>query len=259
MNNKNAASSLSPRLTIYILSLFVAILNSCVLSPIYVQIESNISFEYTAFPIVLNYAVLIFDILYISFLFSALAYSVYGVNKGCVDKKETFILTITIVVLKHVLNLLVSSVIDGYIDISFDIPLTIYSIIIDLLVLLTVALIANNNCKKHFAHVRAMIKASKYIDTIEYNEMNDVFPFKGFFRIKKNPVLTSAFAGAIITSLIFILQRLFADIVVLGAPSTLFEMLDIGISYLVDILFGLLSYTASYFALSFIFLKEYNK
>jgi hypothetical protein len=104
-----------------------------------------------------------------------------------------------------------------------------------------------------------MMKASKYIDTVDYSEMDDVFPFKGFFKIKRNPVLIPAIAGAIITSLIFIVQRLFADFVVLGAPSTIFELVDIFISYLTDILFGLLSYTVSYFALSYIFLNEVDK
>lgn len=258
MTKNNTLSAKSPHFPIYFLSLFVAILNSCALSPIYVQIESNISYEYTILPIILNYAVLVFDTLYISFLVSALTYSVYGIYKGCVDKKESYIYPIVIVILKHILNLIVSSVIDGYIDIAFDIPMALYSIAIDLLILAVIALIANHVCKKHFAHVRAMLKASKYLDSIDYNEMEDVFPFKGFFKIKKNPVLISAFSGAVITSLLFIVQRLFADFVVLGAPSTIYELFDIFISYIVDILFGILAYTASYFALSYIFLKNKN-
>ena len=103
-----------------------------------------------------------------------------------------------------------------------------------------------------------MLKASKYLDSVVYDEMEDVFPFKGFFIIKKNPVLIPAFAGAIITSLLFIIQRLFADFVVLGAPSTIIELLDIFISYIGDIIFGFLAYTASYFALSYIFLRNKN-
>lgn len=258
MTPKNSISTQTPHFIIYLLSLFVAILNSCVLSPIYVQIESDISFEYTVFPLILNYAVLLFDTLYISFLVASVAYSVYGIQKGSVDKKQTYFFVICIVFLKHVLNLIVSSVIDGYIDYAFDIPMVVYSILIDLLVLSVIALIANHVCKKHFAHVKAMLKASKYIDTVDYNEMEDVFPFKGFFKFKKNPVLVPAIAGAIMTALLFIVQRLFADFVVLGAPSTIFELLDIFISYVTDILFGLLAYTASYFALSYIFLKEAN-
>ena len=258
MTPKNSISTQTPHFIIYLLSLFVAILNSCALSPIYVQIESDISFEYTVFPLILNYAVLLFDSLYISFLVASVAYSVYGIQKGSVDKKQTYFFVICIVFLKHVLNLIVSSVIDGYIDYAFDIPMVVYSILIDLLVLSVIALIANHVCKKHFAHVKAMLKASKYIDTVDYNEMEDVFPFKGFFKFKKNPVLVPAIAGAIMTALLFIVQRLFADFVVLGAPSTIFELLDIFISYVTDILFGLLAYTASYFALSYIFLKEAN-
>ena len=256
MIKKTDISFHQPHFPILLLSLLVAILNSCVISPIYVQIESDIAFEYTILPVLFNYAVLIFDTLYISFLISALSFSVYGIYNRRVTKKSTYIYTITIVIIKHILNLTVSSIIDGYMDFSFDIPMTLCSIVIDLLILSVIALISNHICKKHFAHVNAMLKASKYLETVEYNKMEDVFPFKGFLKIKRNPVLIPAFAGAATTALIFILQRLFADFVVLGAPSTVVELADIFISYTIDVLFGLLAYTVSYFALTYIFLNN---
>ena len=258
MIKNNSIFSKSPHIIIYFLSLFIAILNACALSPIYVQIETNIAFEYTVFPLILNYLILIFDTLYISFLVAAVAYSIYEIHNGNGNKKATWLYVISIVSLKHILNLIVSGVIDGYIDISFDIPRALYSILIDLLIITVIALISKHLCKKHFAHVKAMLKASKYLEAVDYDEMEDVFPFKGFLKIKKNPVLIPAFAAAIITSLLFIVQRLFADFVVLGAPSTLFELLDILLSYIGDILFGLLAYTASYFALYYIFLNKQN-
>ena len=258
MNKNNLSPSHTQHIHIYLLSLFVAVLNSCILSPLYVQIESNIAYEYTILPMVLNNAVLIFDTLYIAFLVAALAYSIYGTFGGCINKRETYLFVISIILIKHILNLVVSSIIDGYIDISFDIPMTIFSIVIDLLTMVIIALVAKHMCKKHFAHVRAMLKASKYLEAVNYDEMENVFPFKGFFKIKKNPVLIPAFTGAVITSLIFIVQRLFADFVVLGAPSTFVELIDIFISYIGDIIFGLLSYTASYFALTYILLRNKN-
>ena len=258
MIKNNSIFSKSPHLIIYFLSLFIAILNACALSPIYVQIETNIAFEYTVFPLILNYLILIFDTLYISFLVAAVAYSIYEIYSGNGNKKVTYLFVIIIVCLKHILNLVISGIIDGYIDISFDIPMALYSILIDLLVIAVIAIISKRMCKKHFAHVKAMLKASKYLEAVDYDEMEDVFPFKGFFKIKKNPVLIPAFSAAIITSLLFICQRLFADFVVLGAPSTLFELLDILLSYIGDVLFGLLAYTASYFALYYIFLNKQN-
>lgn len=256
MTKNNSSISNTQHLPILLLSIFVALMNSCVISPIYVQIESNIAFEYTLLPLILNYTVLLFDTLYISFLTAVLAYSVYGMHNGFISKKSTYIYLVSIVILKHVLNLSVSSVIDSYIDVTFDIPMTLVSIVIDLLILAIIAIIANNTCKKHCAHVRAMLKASKYLETVDYDQMEDVFPFKGFFKFKKNPVLIPAFAGAVITSILFIVQRLFADFVVLGAPSTVIELIDIFVSYIGDIVFGLISYTASYFSLYFIFLRS---
>lgn len=257
LNNNTNGGVRSPRLAIILLSLLVAVLNSCVLSPIYVQIESDIAFEYTILPIVLNYAVLLFDTLYISFLVAALAYSVYGIHIGTESKKGTYDV-IAVVLLKHVLNLTVSSIIDGYIDVPFDVPMTIYTIIIDLLLLTVVAIVANHLCKRHLQHVKKMQKASKYLAAVEYDEMQDVYPFKGFFKFKNNPVLAPAFVGAAITVILFVTQRLFADFVVLGAPSSFIEIIDIFVSYIGDFLFGLISYTASYFALSYILLNLNN-
>lgn len=258
MLTNSTTGTRSPRFAIILLSLIVAVLNSCVLSPIYVQIESNIAYQYTLMPIILNYAVLTFDTIYISLLVAALAYSVYGIHTGSENKKETSIYTVGIVVLKHVVNLTVSSVIDGYIDVSFDIPMTVYSIIIDLLLLAIVALVANHVCKKHFARVKTMLKASKYLEAVEYDEMENVYPFKGFFRIKSNPLLVPAITGAAITAFLLIIQRLFADFVVLGAPSNLIEIIDIFLSYIGDVIFGLISYTVSYFSLSYILLKRFS-
>jgi hypothetical protein len=254
-NNKNTITR-SPSFAIILLSLIVAVLNSCVLSPIYVQIESNIAFEYTLLPIILNYAVLIFDTIYISLLVASLSYSVFGIHSGVESKKLAYVYTIAIVVTKHVVNLVVSSLIDGYIDVGFDVPMVLYSIGIDLLLLAIVATVANHVCKLHFARVKTMMKASKYLETVEYGELDDVYPFKGFFRIKRNPLLVPAITGAIISSFLLIIQRLFADFVVLGAPSNFIEIIDIFLSYIGDVLFGLISYTVSYFSLSYIMLQQ---
>lgn len=259
MNNSKHSIASSPQFIVYILSLIVATLNSCILSPIYIQIENNITFEYTPLPIILNYVILLFDMIYIALLFSAAAFSVYSIHKGIEKKSNVLILTIIIVVLKHVLNLIASSIIDSYIDVSFDIPMTLYLVLIDLFILLVVAIVANHCSKKHFAHAKSMIKAAKYLESVEYNEIDDVFPFKGFWRFKNHPVLLPAFVGAVISAGLFVIQRLFADFVVLAAPSSFAEIIDIMISYTTDILYGLIAYTVSYFAASYIFLKHTEK
>ncbi len=255
MNKSNSIFS-SPQFPIYLLSLIVAVFNSCLLSPIYIQIENNITFEYTPLPIILNYVILLFDVLYIALLFSSVSFSVYSVHKGIGKKSSAIIPTIAIVFLKHVLNLAASSIIDSYIDVSFDIPMTLYLIVIDLLMILVVAIVANHYSRKHFAHAKAMAKASKYLEAVEYNEIDDVFPFKGFWKFKSHPVLLPVFIGAVISAGLFVIQRLYADIVVLGAPSTFAEIIDITISYTTDILYGIIAYATSYFASAYIFLKH---
>ena len=99
MTKNNSSISNTQHLPILLLSIFVALMNSCVISPIYVQIESNIAFEYTLLPLILNYTVLLFDTLYISFLTAVLAYSVYGMYNGFISKKSTYIYLVSIVIL----------------------------------------------------------------------------------------------------------------------------------------------------------------
>jgi len=254
--NKSSKITAMPNFHIYLLSFIVAAMNSCILSPIYIQIENNITFEYTPLPIILNYTVLLFDVVYIALLFSAVSYSVYSIHKKTESKGNSILLTVSVVFLKHVLNLVASSILDSYIDVTFDIPMTLYLIVIDLLIISVVAIASNHLSKKHFAHAKAMTKASKYLDTVKYNEMDDIFPFKGFFKFKNHPILLPVFIGSIISAGMFIVQRLFADFVVLEAPSSFIEIIDIALSYISDILCGLISYVASYFSALYIFLKD---
>ena len=134
--------------------------------------------------------------------------------------------------------------------------MTLYLIVIDLLMIFVVAIVANHYSRKHFAHAKAMAKASKYLEAVEYKEIDDVFPFKGFWQFKNHPVLLRVFIGAVISAGIFVIQRLYAHIVVLGAPSTFAEIIDITISYTTDILYGIIAYATSYFASAYIFLKH---
>lgn len=246
-------------MSIIFMSLIVSALNACLLSPLYIQVENNIAYEYTIIPIILEYSILFFDTIYISLLFAALAFTMYAINKGTVNKYLSLISIGFVVFLKHFLNLIVSSIIDGHIEISFDIPMTLYSIAIDLIILLIVAWIAHRKSKKHFIHANAMKKASKYIKTIEYTESDEIYPFKGFLKFKSHPILLPVFIGAAATSALLIVQRLYADFVVLGAPTTYFEIVDIILSYTTDILTGLISYTVSYFAASIIFINYKNQ
>jgi len=245
-------------MSVVLLSLIVAALNACLLSPLYIQVENNISYEYTVVPIVLEYSILLFDTIYISLLFAVLTFTVYAINKGIVNKYLSLISICSVVCLKHILNLAVSSIIDGHIELSFDIPMTLYSIAIDLIILSIVALIANKKAKKHFAHAKAMTKASKYIKSIEYTEADEIYPFKGFLKIKAHPILLPVFIGAAVTSALLVAQRLYADFVVLGAPTSYFEIIDIVFSYTTDILTGLLSYTVAYFSVSYVFINYKN-
>ena len=259
--NKNAkrtnARALPAHLHILLLSVLVVILTSCLLSPIYTQIENDVTFMYTLLPIILDYAILLFETIYLSLLFAVVSYAVYGFYKGEESKTPNIVYIIAVVVLKHVLNLAVSSIIDSYIDAAFDIPVTLLLLLADTLTLAVVWLIAGHKCKKHFAHAKRMKKASKYLNTIDYDESAAIYPFNGFFNLK-NPIIFPIFVGSLISVAALIIQRLYADFIVLGAPASFYEVIEIILAYLIDILLELAGYAAAYFAASYIFVSQNN-
>ncbi len=251
----NSNNKFPLHIPIYIIALLLTILTSCVFSPLYMQFGNDVTYMYTVLPIILNCAIMLFETMYIAILFSGVAYSAYAINKGSENIIPCVVYPVSIIFLKHTLNLLVSSLIDSYIDITFDLPVTLMLICVDVLIAAIVWIISDRKSKIHFNRVKKILKASKYLTTAEYDSNTDIYPFGGFFNIK-NPILAAIFAGALITTASMICQRAYADIFVLGAPNSFFEIAEIIIAYLFDILLGIAGYTTSYFAASYIFLRE---
>lgn len=245
----------SPQLPVYLISLLLIILTSCVFSPIYMQVGNDIVFMYTVVPIILNYAIILFETMYLALVLSGVAYSAYAINLGTEKKTPSIVYPMALVFLKHTLNLLVSSIIDSYIDVTFDLPVTIMLMLVDALIIALVWIIADRKSKRHLARAKKIIKATKYLNTVEIDDSLVVYPFRGFFNFK-NPIIISIFIGMAIITASMIIQRMYADIFVLGAPNTIFEIVEIFISYLLDILLGVAGYTTAYFAASYIFLRE---
>lgn len=249
----NSKTKLSPHLPIMLISLMISIIASCVLSPLYMQARNDITVMYTLIPIFLEYAIILFEAVYIALLFSVTVYCVYGVMNGTESNLISIILVIGVVFLKHVLNLAVSSIIDGYIDVSFDITATVMQCLADVLLLLIVAWVARNKWRIHFDHAQKLQKASKYISSVGYNEFDDIFPLGGLFNLKSN-VVFPIFVGSAITLAILIVQRLGADIAI-GLPTSWLEIFEIILSYLGDAFLALVGHVAAYFAAYFIFLR----
>lgn len=242
-------------LPIYLIALLLILLISCVFSPLYMQVGNDIVFMYTVLPIILNYIILLFETMYIALLFSGVAYSAYAINKGTEKKIPGIAYPALIIFLKHILNLLISALIDSYIDITFDIPVTLMLMCVDILIASIVWIISDRKSKKYLAKVRTLNKASKYLTTAEYDSKLEIYPFGGLFNLK-NPILISIFTGMLISTGTLVVQRLYADIFVLGIPGSFFEVAEMVIAYLLDILLGFAGYVTSYFAASYMFMRE---
>ena len=132
------------------------------------QVGNDVTYMYTVLPIILNYVILLFETMYISLLFSGAAYSAYAINKGTEKMIPSVVYPVSIIVLKHTLNLSVSSLIDSYIDISFDLPVTFILMLVDILIVTIVWIIADRKAKHHFTHAKKILKASKYLTIAEH-------------------------------------------------------------------------------------------
>ena len=102
-----------------------------------------------------------------------------------------------------------------------------------------------------------MQKAAKYLDNVIYDESNEIYPFGSILNIK-NPIVFPIFIGVAVTVSVLILQRLYADFVMLGLTSSLYEVVEIVISYISDILLGIIGYIAAYYAAVYTFIKRTN-
>ena len=253
----SAKSKFPPYFAILVISFVTALLSSCLLSPTYTQICSDITLMYTVLPIVIDYIIIIFDIIYISLLFATVTCSAYARLKDEESKNVGFFMASIVIVIKHILNLTVSSILDSYIDVTFDIPVTIALIVADLITIMIVRAVATKKLKKHLAHAKRMQKAAKYLDNVIYDENTEIFPFGSLLNIK-NAILSPIFAGIVISVSVMILQRLFADFVVIGLPSSIYETIEIVISYASDVIIGIIGYVAAYYASVYIFMKRTN-
>jgi hypothetical protein len=212
---------------------------------------------YTVLPIIVDYLIIVFDMIYVSLLFAIISCSAYSYLEDEEGKHVGFLLAGAVIILKHILNLTVSSIIDNYIDVIFDIPLTFVLILIDIVTLLIVRTIAIKKSKRHLSHAKRMQKAAKYLDNVIYDESSEIFPFGSLLNIR-NPIVFPIFIGVVITVSVLILQRLYADFVMIGLPSSLFEVVEIIVSYLSDILLGIIGYIAAYYAAVYTFIKKSN-
>ena len=257
-NSSDSTKLIYPDYTpMLLIALITALISACLLSPIYTQISSDVVLMYTVLPMVIDYLIIAFDMIYISILFAVISCSTYNIFKNSENKQLGLFLACTVTILKHLLNLTVSSIIDGYIDIIFDIPLTIILILVDVISLILVKFIATKRCKKHFNHAKRMQKAAKYLENVVYDENSEIYPFGSLFNIK-NPIIFPVFVGILITLSVLILQRLYADFMVIGLPTSFYEIAEIAISYISDILLGIIGYVSAYYAAVYIFIKKNN-
>ena len=256
-NNKISNYNFPDYFPMLVIALITAIISACILSPIYTQISSDIVLMYTILPIIVDYLIIVFDIIYVSILFAVISCSAYNTFKIEESKNTGFLLACAVVFLKHVLNFTVSSIVDNYIDVAFDIPLTLILILLDVISLFIVKAVALKKCKKHFNHAKRMQKAAKYLENVVYDENAEIYPFGSLLNYK-NPIIFPIFVGIIITISVLLLQRLYADFIMIGMPGSFFEVAEIVIAYLSDILLGIRGYISAYYAASYVFIKKSN-
>ena len=102
-----------------------------------------------------------------------------------------------------------------------------------------------------------MMKAAKYLENVVYDEDAEIYPFGSLLNYR-NPIIFPIFVGIIITISVLLLQRLYADFIMIGLPGSFLEIAEIFISYLSDILLGIIGYISAYYAATYVFIKKSN-
>lgn len=262
MSQFNRTGSKKPNKTLIILSFAVVciLIYTFAVVPSYISTSKNVIYSDSLIPLLLFILKNILEAVISSLLIAFTVYGIYIENSHKTNGERAlipffgFFASVILLLFKFGLNIF-SAIISGDSPEFSDILLGLIDPLTEIVILLVVTLVADNLTKKHFVRARELKKASKYVSGVLYDERDTVYPFKSFLDLK-NVILCPIFIGVIILTFTILIQRIITDIG-LGAPTHFDEVKEMVIYYLCDIIEGIITYTAAYFAASFL-LKKYR-
>ncbi len=221
-----------------IVPLAAALLSACIVSPIYTQISADVTFAGSLLPDVLNYTILFLDIIFAAAQYSSLILSFILFHDTAL-RRIVRVICVTEIVVRCLLNLLASVIIDGA-DFVSGIPVTLFYSVIETLQLYITVFIASQICGEATKRFSLLSTAAKRIGSQEYDWVRQIYPYQGAFK-KSNPLQKAGLLTSVIFSALLVLSRLIYDFSY-GAPESTAEILQMIVGYASDIIAGILVY-----------------
>ena len=223
-------------------------LSSLVITPIYVNVSTNIVTSVTALPAILEIILEILDILAFAFCYATVIYS--ACMRTFSKTLRLCIIYVTACFVRRCASLLITGIIYSGVS-DTDIFSVILYLILETAQIAIVATLANSAAKKYHERRVEIKKAADIVGDVRNIPKID---FSKVFS-KDNPMLVSVLKSGILLSAIKIVTRIIYDINY-GAPSGFSEILIMSVYYFSDLLICVIFYTVCWLFLSKLYRKE---
>ena len=216
------------------------IVHSCVTSPLYTVLYSNV--DYTYLSLIFFYLNIFIDLFVFFLSYSVIIYGMYRLSLKQI--KTTFIFATLSPIFKYALKLMVSPIFDGAFklnDFISDVFTVGVSGALEIAQFLIIVFVSNQYINKYKNMETVVAKASARLNFEGVKEELEVFPFKKLFNLK-NPLQRGAFISGVVVSVLRLANLFISDI----SKGIFFNdiggaLLFIG-GYLLEILIGVIGY-----------------
>ena len=246
MNNKDIVlnerdGSLKKRLFYMILYIVYPayILHSCIVSPLYTITDSNVVYK-GILSLSLRF---VYETIDLFVIFFSLAVMIYGLCRlGGKNMRSVIALALLAPLFKYILKIIVSPVVDGFIDID-QFFMDVYTLAIsgglEILQLTVIVLLSYVGIKKYRNRQDAMRKAYEKMDRKNKPEYEEkLLPFDKILGVK-NPLQRGALISAIVVFTVRLLMHLISDL--FRYYNIVFNMLFF-LPYILSLVAGILGY-----------------
>lgn len=219
---------------------------SAVLNPIYASISTDILTKNTVWPGVIELIKTLFEFLMYTFILAAVIYSNYVTSKG--DNRITLIIPMIGIVVKYIINLLFDLISNGASSIGSSQILSVCLYIgIEWMQIIVTYFVSKGLIRSFIDSERQKFNASRSLK-INYDKAV-ILPFESVID-KNNPLMRSSFIASLTVAIPTIAGRLIYDIMVVGAPRSVSDLLWMIVYYVFDIISVFIGYLIIIFAIS---------
>lgn len=222
---------------------------SMILNPIYASVSTDILTKNTLWPTVIELLKTLLEFLMYTFILATVIYSNYITTKG--SNKITLIIAMVGIAVKYIVNILFDLITNGASSLGSSQVLSICVYIgIEWAQVLVVFFISKSAIRSFIDAERQKFNASRSLK-LNYDKAS-ILPFESVVD-KNNPLMRSSFIASLAIAIPTIAGRLIYDIVVVGAPTSVSDLLWMIVYYVFDILSIFIGYLLVIFVISVLY------